>query len=153
MAMACPAWVSNDDIIVGKANDALQLSWTLLLIYCLVFMLSAWIVVSNSLKIYNKIMEWRNNVRAEVNKQSQYIFQDLTDPSLDNEVYSGNDVNADLYMRDNSYIRKRLDEVKTQHATYNRALTNAKKFEDVVDEKLLDAVYDNYAKPKKASSS
>lgn len=149
MTLSCPSWVSNDDLIIGKAHDALRMSWTMLLIYCLAFMLCAWIIISNALKIYNKIAEWRNNVKADVNRQSQYIFQDLTDPALDDEVYNNDDVNADLYMRDNTFIRKRIDEIKSEHKNYNKALSTAKRFEDVVDEKLLDVLYDNYSsKPK-----
>jgi hypothetical protein len=109
----------------------------------------AWIIVSHGLQIYNKIVEWRNNVRAELNRQSEYIFQDLTNPALDNEVYNSSDVNVDIYMRDNSFVRQRIDDIKSQYREYNKALAGAKKFEDVVDEKLLDAMYDNYSsKPK-----
>ncbi len=120
----------------------------MLVIYCLVFLMCAWIIVSHGLQIYEKVNDWRNNVKAELSRQSEYIFQDLTNPALDNEVYNASDVNVDLYMRDNGYIRTRIDDIKAQYKEYNKALAGAKKFEDVVDEKLLDAVYDNYASQK-----
>lgn len=143
---SCPTFMRNlDIIIIDKAKEKLALNWSLVVVFLVVFLFCTWLLVKNTVMIYNTYTEWKTNVAVAKKDRKRSFLQDIMDPAFDDEYYADT---ADVYTKsdfhDNAYIKKRIRDVKKAHAGYNKALNKAGKGEDQVDERILAPEYDQY---------
>lgn len=142
----CPAFMKNMDIvIIDKAKEKLSLNWSLAAVFVVVFMLCIWLLIKNSVSIYNSYTEWKSTVDISKKDRSRSFLQDIMDPAYDDEAYEDTtDVYTKSDFHDNAYIRKRIRDVKKTYTSYNKALQKAGKAEDQMDERILAEEHDHY---------
>jgi hypothetical protein len=141
----------EDYKILSKASDVKSSNWMVLLLFGALLIFFGWVIINNIVSIYRVYTQYNDNVNYKLKDADGYI-QDPTDPAFDNEVYNSPQGSDPLY-RDNSYIRKNITDLRKKYQKYNVELQKADKGEDVVDEKVLSNMDDNYILPAKADSS
>jgi hypothetical protein len=141
MPKICPANIDIDRYIITKASKKLALNWSLIIVFVLIFLVSGWMIITNSVQIYNVYVEWKAN--------SKPVLEDLDWSGFlatgDDETYPANK-DPDPVLPGNDTIRQNIRKMEKQYRQYNKELALSKRTDDIVNEKIMAPRYDNYKK-------
>lgn len=133
----------QDYLILTKASSISSSNWFMLGLFVLLSIFFAWLMLSNVTGMYKTYVEHRDNVRYKLKEVDGYIY-DPTNPAYDDEVYDNPGGKTDPLYNDNAYIQRNLNQLRKRYQAYNTQLRKSDKSEDVVDEKILAPINDDY---------
>jgi hypothetical protein len=87
-------------------------------------------------------------MRYKLKEVDGYLY-DPANPAYDNEVYDRPGNQTDPLYNDNAYIQKNITRLRQQYQKYNELLRKNNMSEDVIDQRMVNSLDDNYTASKK----